>query len=498
MSAQPLLLQPDRALPPDPAVRPIAREILHQTENLPIVSMHGHVDVAVLAENRPFPDPAELFIRPDHYLTRMLGSQGVSRDQLGLPTTPGPLPDPRRTWQIFCSHWRLFRGTPTRYWLTEVFCSVLGLTAQPDADNADALFDQITARLAEPDYRPLALAKQFGLELLATTDAAWDRLDGHARLASQPSPTTVIPTFRPDALFAIASPSWRENLARLEHSVDTEIGSYQALCEALRQRRQVFIQHGARASDHAALSADTTPVSDQAAERLFQAALAGQASAADAATFGAHMLFEMARMSCDDGLTMQLHPGALRDYLPAVYAAWGPDVGYDIPIAVDYSHGLRPLLTEFGHQPGFRLIVFTLDEDTFSRELAPLAGVFPALKLGAPWWFLDSPNGLRRFREAVTETAGFYNTTGFVDDTRAFCSIPGRHNLARRIDAGYLAGLVAQHLLSLDEAIETAVDLAYRLPKDSYPPVRPDFASAAGQALVDLLSLQPGHSFQKI
>ncbi|MDQ7992366.1 MAG: glucuronate isomerase [Propionicimonas sp.] len=468
-AAAPLELHPDRALPAEPGVRAIAREILTETEPLPIVSMHGHVEVSVFVADAPFPDPATLFIRPDHYLTRMLGSQGIGRREL-LGDPERPL-DARATWRLFCENWRLFRGTPTRYWLEDVLAGVLGVTEQPAATSADRLFDQVSARLAEPGFRPVALLDRFGIEIISTTDAAWDDLAGHQELARRLGGSRVPPTFRPDALLAVAAPDWRQRLARLEAAAEREVGDYDSFLSALEDRREHFIAAGARATDHAAVSADTTPLGRADASRLFARALAGEATAAEQQAFWAHMIFEFARMSCRDGLTMQFHPGSLRDYLPSVHDTWGPDVGYDLPVAMDYTRGLRPLLEAFGHQPGFRFIVFTLDEDTFSRELAPLAGVFPAMRLGAPWWFLDTRDGMRRYREAVTDAAGFYNTTGFVDDTRAFCSIPARHNLARRVDAGFLAGLVAEHRLPLDEAVETAVDLAYHLPKAAYPPI---------------------------
>ncbi len=467
-TVQPLELHPDRALPAEPGVRAIAREILAQTEPLPVVSMHGHVDISVFVENEPFSDPAGLFIRPDHYLTRMLGSQGISRQQ--LLGEPGQPIDPRTTWRLFCEGWKYYRGTPTRYWLEDVFGGLFGLTEQPCAANADRLYDRIAERLADPAFRPLALLDRFNIEIISTTDAATDDLAGHRELAERLG-DRVPPTFRPDALLAIAAPQWRDRLAQLEQASGREIGDYAAFLAALEDRRRHFIACGARATDHAASTPDTTPLDAADAERLFARALAGTATPVEQDAFWANMIFEFARMSTQDGLTMQFHPGALRSYDPAVLAAWGPDVGYDIPVAVDYTHGLRPLLEAFGHHPGFTFIAFTLDEDTFSRELAPLAGVFPAMKLGAPWWFLDTRDGMKRYREAVTDAAGFYNTTGFVDDTRAFCSIPARHNLARRVDAGYLANLVAEHRLGLDEAVETAIDLAYHLPKAAYPPL---------------------------
>lgn len=464
----PLNLHPDRALPAEPGVRAIAREILDHTEPLPVVSMHGHVDISVFVEDKPFPDPAGLFIRPDHYLTRMLGSQGVSREQLlGEPGRPN---DPRTTWRTFCEGWKYYRGTPTRYWLEDVFGGVLGITEQPSAANADRLYDQVAEQLASPEFRPLALLDRFNIEIISTTDAATDDLAGHRELAERLG-DRVPPTFRPDALLAIAAPEWPDRLAYLAQVSGREIVDYAGFIAALEDRRRHFIASGARATDHAAPTPDTTPLTPADAERLFAKALAGTANAVEQDAFWANMIFEFARMSTSDGLTMQFHPGSLRNYDPAVQAVWGLDVGYDIPVAVDYAHGLRPLLEAFGHHPGFTFIAFTLDEDTFSRELAPLAGVFPAMKLGAPWWFLDTRDGMKRYREAVTDAAGFYNTTGFVDDTRAFCSIPARHNLARRVDAGFLANLVAEHRLGIDEAVETAIDLAYNLPKAAYPPI---------------------------
>lgn len=464
-------LHPDRAFPADPTTRGVAREIFAETQGLPIVSMHGHVDAAMLAADEPFGDPAELFVIPDHYLVRMLVSQGVPHGDLGVPRRDGgPVEtDPRAIWRTFCSHWHLFRGTPTRFWLEHVFAEVLGLSGPPSAERADALFDEISARLAEPDMRPLALLDRFDIEILATTDPATATLADHADLAARGWGERVVPTFRPDAVLHLDSPTWADDVALLAERADQPVESYAQFVAALEARREAFVAAGARATDHGHLRADTTPLAPADAERIFAAALRGEVSTAEAEAFSAHMLFEMARMSSEDGLVMQLHPGVLRNYDPQVFAARGPDVGYDIPLAAEYTRSLRPLLEAFGHHPNLRLIVFTVDEDVFSRELAPLAGVFPAMRLGAPWWFLDTPDGMMRFRELVTDTAGFYNTTGFVDDTRAFFSIPARHDLARRIDAAFLGRLVAEHRLDHAEAVETAIDLAYRLPLASYP-----------------------------
>lgn len=481
-NTEPWTLHDDRALPAEPGVRALAREIYGATRRLPIVSMHGHVDAALLLRDEPFANPAELFVVPDHYLVRMIVSQGAAAgvsgmQDLGVAPRPGATGaasltverDPRAVWRRFCASWHLFRGTPTRYWTEHALVDVFGVPVRPSAETADAIYDHLVEQLARPELRPRALFERFNLELLATTDPATSTLPDHAALAAQGWGERVVPTFRPDPLLHVTRPGWREQVAELSRVSGIEVTSYRTLLEALRQRRAVFIAAGARATDHGHLGADTTPLSDTEAEAVVARALRGQATEADGVAFSGNMLFQMAAMSAEDGLVMQLHPGVLRDHDPRVLATFGPDKGYDIPVRTEYTRSLRPLLETFGHHPGLRFVVFSVDETVYSRELAPLAGVYPAMKLGAPWWFLDSPDGMRRFREAATETAGFFNTTGFVDDTRAFCSIPARHDLARRIDAGYLARLVAEHRLELHEAVETAVDLAYRLPKSSYP-----------------------------
>ncbi|MEG3616109.1 glucuronate isomerase [Isoptericola haloaureus] len=469
--SEPWTLHPDRALPADPTTREIAREIYASTRSLPIVSMHGHVPVEWFADDAPFGDPAQLFVVPDHYLTRMLVSQGETLPRLGVGSTGTEAveQDPRAIWRRFCAGWKHFRGTPTRYWLEHAFVEIFGVTQRPSADTADAIYDQVAARLESPEFRPRALLDAFDIEVIATTDPAWASLEDHARLAEDGFGDRVLPTFRPDPLLHVDRETWRDEIDLLARAADVEVDEYDAYLEALRVQRRRFVEAGARATDHGHLWADTTPLDDAEARRIFAAALAGEVTADEARAFSGHMLFEMARMSCEDGLVMQLHPGVLRNHASAPFAAFGPDKGYDIPAVTEFTRSLQPLLDAFGHHPGFRFIVFTVDEDVYSRELAPLAGVYPAMKLGAPWWFLDAPDAMRRFREAATETAGFSNLSGFVDDTRAFCSIPARHDLARRVDAGYLARLVAEHRLEQDEAVEVAGDLAYRSALASYP-----------------------------
>ena len=478
MAKTPWKLHPDRALPAEPTQRGVARELYQSVAALPIVSMHGHIDAGAIRRNDAFGDPAELFIIPDHYLVRMLVSQGYRQQDLGVrPLNGDPYEtDHRLVWRRFCANWKLFRGTPTRYWMEHELVEVFGITEEPSAATADAIYDQLSATLATPAFRIRSLFDRFNIEILSTTDAPDSDLADHAALAADGWGERVVPTFRPDGIFYPDRAAWLASVRSLAARNGTEITDYASFLVAVQERRLAFVAAGARAADHGHLTADTTPLSAADAQRIFAKALTGPVDAATGAAFAANMLFESARMSVEDGLVMQLHPGVQRDHCDQIFAAFGPDNGFDIPRQVDYTRGLQPLLNAFGLDPRFRIILFTTDENVYSRELAPIAGAYPSVRLGAPWWFLDSPGGMARFRELVTETAGFYNTSGFVDDTRAFASIPARHDLARRIDAGYLSKLVAEHRLTLDEATETAIDLAYTLPLAAY--ARRDDASA--------------------
>lgn len=465
-----LTLHPDRALPAQPHVRGVARTIYEHTRDLPLVCMHGHVEASVFARDEAFTDPAVLLVTPDHYVTRMLVSQGAAPEDLGVTRADGAAveTDPRKIWRRFCAGWPLFRGTPSRYWLEHELVEVFGVDLVPSAETADALFDTLSERLAEPAYRPVKLLDRFRIELLSTTDPAGSALAEHTRLAEQGHGDRVVPTFRPDAVVALTSPTWEPAVEALAAAADMDTGDYDGFLAALRAQRQRFIDAGGLASDHGHTTPDTTPLPADRAAEIYRRAWTGGVAPEEARAFEAHMLFTFAQMAADDGLVMQIHPGVARNHHQASFDTYGPDQGFDIPVRTEYTRALQPMLERFGRDPGFRAVLFTVDETTFSRELGPLAGVYPSLRLGAPWWFLDSPDGMRRFREAVTETAGFYNTSGFVDDTRAFASIPARHDLARRIDAGYLARLVCEHRLTEVEAAETAVDLAYVLPKTSY------------------------------
>jgi glucuronate isomerase len=446
---------------------PVAAELYAGVRDLPLICPHGHVDPWLLAEDRPFPDPARLLIVPDHYLTRMLLSQGITPDRLGVPRADGQPSevDGRVVWRLFVDHWYLFRGTPTRLWLERVLSEVFEVDPRLDPATADERYDQLAEKLGRPEFRPRALFSRFNIEVLATTESPLDDLAAHAKLAADGWGNRVITTFRPDDLVDLEWVGWADRIGRLAELTNVDTGTYQGYLEALSQRRAAFVAAGARSSDHGHLTARTLDLTRAEAAALYDRGLRGQATAADAEAFRAHMLMEFARMSIEDGLVMQLHPGAVRNHNVWLHETFGRDVGGDIPQATSYVDALAPLLARFGNDPRLRLVVYTLDETAFSRELAPLAGGYPAVYLGAPWWFLDSPDGLRRFRDAVTETAGFYNTAGFVDDTRAFCSIPVRHDIARRADAAYLARLVDEGRLDRDEAAQTIADLAYHLPK---------------------------------
>jgi glucuronate isomerase len=464
-----LRLHPDRLLPADPGVRAVARRLYQVVAELPIISPHGHVDPRLLLDNQPFADPAALFVAPDHYVTRLLHASGVPLDALGAGRGTLAEAEARQVWRQLCSHWDVYRGTPVRYWLEAELAEIFEVSLRPSAETADAIYDQVAERLATDAYRPRALYERFKMAVLATTDDPADDLSAHAALAADPSFTgRVIPTFRPDRYLEPAQPGWREAVDRLGKAAEVDTGDYSGYVAALEARRRAFIERGAASADHSHLDVRTDPLQPAEAAGIYRAALAGEATDAEATAFRRHMLGEMARMSCDDGLVMTLHPGVRRGHHGPTTARFGPDTGNDIPIPISFTDALRPLLERYGTNPNLHLVVFTLDETVFSRELAPLAGFYPALYVGVPWWFLDAPEAIRRFRAAVTETAGFSRTSGFVDDTRAFCSIPARHDMSRRIDAGWLAQLVAEHRLEEDEAAATALELVTRQPREVF------------------------------
>lgn len=463
-------LNPDRLFASCPEQRAIARELYAAVAGLPIISPHGHTDPRWFADNQPFENATQLLIQPDHYLLRMLYSQGIGFDQLGIARNDGASSDadPAAVWQLFADHYMLFRGTPTRLWMDHVFGEVFGLEGTLSTTTAERFYREINRQLATPEFLPRALYERFNIEVLATTESPLDTLDAHQRLARDGWVGRVITTFRPDPVLDPQYEGFTANIAELARLSGIDCDSYSGYLEALRERRRYFKSLGATSTDHGHPSAYTADLTQADCARLYKSALAGQISAADAEQFRGQMLLEMALMSLDDGLVMQIHPGVYRNHNPRLFTGFGRDKGADIPLSGEFVRNLKPLLDRVGNEPGFTLILFTLDETTYARELAPLAGHYPAVKLGPPWWFHDSPEGMLRYRQQVTETAGFYNTVGFNDDTRAFLSIPARHDVARRIDCRFLAQLVAEHRLHMDEACELAMDLTYHLAKRAY------------------------------
>jgi len=448
----------------------LARALYARVARLPYICPHGHTDPAWFADDAAFSDPASLLVVPDHYIFRMLVSQGVALEMLGIPRLDGgPVErDPRVIWRLFAAHYHLFAGTPTRLWLDYTFQNLFGLDRPLTADTAEEYFDRITACLATPEFRPRALFKRFGIEILATTEDALDPLTHHKAIAASGWPERVVTTYRPDAVLDPDHKGFAEALDRLGEMTGTNTGTWTGYLEAHRIRRAVFRAHGATATDHGLLRADTANLPPGEARQLFDRIRAGRAGVGDAALFRAQMLTEMAKMSVDDGMVMQIHPGSCRNHNRTVFRQFGRDKGFDIPMRTDYVQGLKPMLDAVGMAPGLTIILFTLDESTYTRELAPLAGAYPCLKLGPAWWFHDSPEGMLRFRRMTTETAGFYNTVGFNDDTRAFPSVPARHDLARRVDCRFLAELVSDHRLREAEAFDLAQLLSYDLPRWAY------------------------------
>ena len=467
--AKPLFLHDDRLFPSDPAQRAVARELYASVKGLPILSPHGHTDPSWFAGNAPFDDATALFLSPDHYIFRMLYSQGIDMGEVGVPSRAGPSPaDPRAAWRIFAAHQHLFRGTPTAIWMSHVFGQVMGFEVALDASTADFYFDRIGELLASDAYRPRALFERFNIELLATTEGPTDTLEYHQAIKDSGWKGRVVTAYRPDPVIDPEHEDFHDKLTQFADLTGEDVHSWKGYLNAHRIRRAVFRDYGATSTDHGHPTAQTANLSQAEAEALFIRILTKNPSPQDAELFRAQMLTEMARMSLDDGMTMQIHPGSYRNHNARVFKDFGRDKGADIPLPTDYVHALKPLLDAFGNEKNLTVILFTLDETSYARELAPLAGHYPILKLGPSWWFHDSPEGMMRFREQVTETAGFYNTVGFNDDTRAFLSIPARHDVARRVDSAFLARMVCEHRMTMEDAGDVITDLTYNLPKAAY------------------------------
>ena len=464
------MLHEDRLLPSEPGTRQIARRLYEQTRALPILSPHGHCNPRLLADNSPITDPATELVTKDHYVLRLLYSQGVPLESLGVrPLDGSPAEeDGRLIWRALADGYHHFRGTPSKLWLDYTLAEVFGVTRPLRPETSDEIYDEVVACLERDDFRPRSLFERFGIEFLATTDGALDQLDAHARLRHSGWDGHVVPTFRPDDVVDPDRPGFRKNLDALAVLSGRDVATWAGYLEALRSRRAAFIDAGATATDHGHPSAFAADLSTRDAEALFQRVAYDTPSPGDAEMFRGQMLLELAAMSVDDGLVLQLHTGSWRNHNASLVARFGPDIGADIPTASDYVGSLKPLLDRFGNSRKLTIVIYTLDENTYSRELAPLAGHYPALRLGPPWWFYDSPEGIRRFYRSVVETAGFANLVGFNDDARSLLTIPARHDMSRRLNAGFLAGLVAEHRLEEGEAVDLANDLAYNLARRTF------------------------------
>ena len=465
-----LYLDELRLFPAEANARAVCKRLYGHVKHLPIISPHGHTDPSWFALNENFVNATALLLMPDHYLLRMLYSQGISMQDLGFAGNDDTTceQDPKKIWNLFATHYYLFRGTPSRLWLDYIFAEVFGLTIRLDETSADYYYDEITAKLQTDAFKPRALFERFNIEVIATTESPLDDLAHHRTILESEWQGRVISAFRPDPIVDPEFVGFHANIIKLAEITGEHCTSFASYLAAIFKRRAYFISLGVTSSDHGHPSAQTADLPPDACADLYQKVLTGKANSADAELFRAQMLTEMAKMSIQDGLVMQLHPGSFRNHNPSLFEQFGRDKGADIPMQTEYVNALKPLLNKYGNHPKLTIILFTLDETVYSRELAPLAGHYPILKLGPSWWFHDSPEGMRRFRQQVTETAGFYNTVGFNDDTRAFLSIPARHDLARRMDCNFLSQLVTEHRLAEDEAMELAYDLAYGLAKQAY------------------------------
>ncbi|MCL3778275.1 MULTISPECIES: glucuronate isomerase [unclassified Actinomyces] len=468
---RPLTLDPDRLLPADPTTRAIARELLATVEKAPIVSPHGHVPPEWLAQDITFADPTSLLLTPDHYTNRLLHSlAGVELEEMGVPVGTERTPEQsRRAFSRLCESWDKLAGTPVRSWFTHELHEVFGIRVRPSAETSDEIYDAIDAAIHTPGFSARSLYERFNIAVLATTDDPCSDLASHRVLAEDPTWTgRVVPTFRPDAYLEPARPGFRALTERLGEVSGADVSTYAGHVEAMRRRRAFFVSNGAVSSDHSHRDAGTERLPDAEAEVLYARALAGTIDSGDGDRLRRHMVNDQARLACEDGLVMTLHPAVYRNHDTRTFERYGADVGGDIPMATELTRALQPLLEAYGNHEGFHLIPITMDETLYSRELAPLAGWYRSVYVGVPWWFIDEPDAILRFRAASTGYATLYKTSGFIDDTRAFCSIPARHDIARRCDSAFLARLVAEGRVEMEDALRISADLVDAIPREAF------------------------------
>ena len=321
------LLDDDRLFPTHGRARDLARALYEQVRDLPLVSPHGHTDPRWFAENEAFPDPAQLFVTPDHYVFRMLCSQGVALTDLGVPRADGgpTETDGRTIWRLFARHYPQFRGTPSRLWLDHSFQHVFGIDRRLSEDTADWYYDHIAECLARPEFRPRALFDRFNIEAIATTEAATDDLRWHRMIRDSDWGGRVITAYRPDGVIDPEMAGFVDNVALMGQQTGFDTATWDGYLDAHRARRAFFIDHGATSSDHGHASARTEDLPRDQAAALFAKALRGTCTAEEADAFRGHMLTEMARMSLDDGLVLQIHPGSRRNHSDDVLAMFGRD-----------------------------------------------------------------------------------------------------------------------------------------------------------------------------
>ena len=463
-----LRLDDDRLFPLDPQTREYARALDATTAELPIISPHGHVPPAWLLPGFSFTNPTELLITPDHYVTRLMHANGVDLSALGVGRGTLDESEARAAFRIFCQHWPLYAGTAMRYWMVDQLVGIFGVRKRPSAETADQIYDQVAAWIDLPSSQPRALLDTFNIAVIATTDDPCDDLAIHDELASDADFAArhrVAPTFRPDRYLEPARADWNELVDRLGEVAGCDVDTLAGFTEAMQTRRAYFKAHGAFSTDHSHRDLITLTLDDAEAESLYADARAGRIAPADADQLRRHLFTDQLRMACDDGLVATVHPGVARSHDAQSLADYGTDVGADIPVAIEVTNALQHALNRFGNNPNLNLVLFTLDETVYSREIAALAGWYRSLYIGVPWWFIDAPESIMRFKRAVTEMAGFSRLSGMIDDTRAFCSIPARHDMARRLDAAHLAELIAYGRLDIDEAHDIATHLAIGAPR---------------------------------
>lgn len=450
------MLHPYRLLGTHPEQTKLAYEHLKEAASYPLICPHSHVNPALFSDSQgSFPNPVEMFVRRDVRVLSQLHSQGVRLEPFLDPNR-----DPEEVWRMFARHYRLFWGTSTALWLEQQLETVFAISEALDESSADHIYQTLVARIAQPEYRPRAVLERLKIEILCTTASATDPLLHYRTLSQGAWAGRVLPVFRPDKLLWTAHPDWLPELHKLAAQTSGPITRMRAFLDALRQRRHEFKRLGCVATDHGCERPYTERLSSKAADDLFSLALKGKITIAESIRLQGHLLIEMAKMSLEDGLVMQIHTGSYQDHNGELLVRFGPNKGADLPLATEFTSNLKPLLGVVGNEPAMKLVLFSLDETAYGRDLGPLAGHYPAVFVGAPWSFHNGPKGLMRYFDQVVETAGLCNTAGFQDHARSVGTLAARHDLWRRIACRWLANLELEGRLSHAQARSMLGDLA--------------------------------------